>query len=182
MESAMKLLSWRLLFALAAAAGLVALISNYPIDAVFAASAPSVSLSVEHTAPRQVEESTQKAVARDYAAAWQAMSAALEQNRADLLAGSFIGTANERLVASIQQQQKAGLHQRIVDKGHTVEAVFYSQEGSAMELHDTAKIELQVLDGSNVIHSEDATLHYVALLTAAENSWKVRLLEAVPSF
>jgi hypothetical protein len=51
-----------------------------------------------------------------------------------------------------------------------------------MELHDTARLELQVLDGSKVIHSEDATVHYVALLTAAENSWKVRLLEAVPEF
>jgi hypothetical protein len=38
------------------------------------------------------------------------------------------------------------------------------------------------MDGGNVIHSEDATLHYVVLLTAAENSWKVRVLEAVPAF
>jgi len=60
--------------------------------------------------------------------------------------------------------------------------VFYSPEGSAMELHDTARLELQVLDGSKVIHSEDTTVQYVTLLTAAENSWKVRVMEAVPKF
>lgn len=149
---------------------------------VQAASGPSVSLNVSQAAPRQVEETTERSVARDYAAAWQAMADALDQNRADLLATNFVGTADEKLTAGIQAQQKTGLHQHIVDKGHHVDVVFYSQEGSAMELHDTAQIELQVLDGSKVIHAENATVHYVALLTAAENSWKVRMLEAVPQF
>ncbi len=121
-------------------------------------------------------------MARDYAAAWQTMAEALDQNRTDLLAANFIGTAGDKLTAGIQAQRKTDLHQRIVDKGHRVDVVFYSPEGSAMELHDTAQIELQVMDGSKVIHSEDATVHYVVLLTAAENSWKVRVLEAVPSF
>ena len=151
-------------------------------DHVLAAGSPSVSVNVSQAAPRQVEDTTQRAVARDYAAAWQAMSDALEQNRADLLATTFIGTANEKLTAGIEARRKNGLHEHIVDKGHKVNVVFYSQEGSAMELHDTVQLELQVLDGSKVIHSEDATVHYVALLTAAENSWKVRMLEAVPQF
>ena len=99
-----------------------------------------------------------------------------------LLAKNFIGTADDKLTAGIEAQGKTGLHQRIVDKGHRVEAAFDSPEGSAMELHDTAQLELQVMDGSKVIHAEDATVHYVALLTAAENSWKVRMLEAVPAF
>ena len=51
-----------------------------------------------------------------------------------------------------------------------------------MELHDTAQSKSQLMDGDKVIRSEDATLHYIALLTAAENSWKVRVLEAVPAF
>lgn len=151
-------------------------------DPVFAAAVPSVSLNVSQAVPRQVEDTTERSVARDYAAAWQAMTAALDQNRPDLLAPNFAGTAQDKLTAGIQEQQKTGLHQRIVDKGHKVDVVFYSQEGSAMELHDTAQIEVQVLDGSKVIHSEDATVRYVALLTAAENSWKVRMLEAVPQF
>lgn len=153
-----------------------------PGDAVRAASTPSVSLNVANAGPRQVEDTTQRSVARDYAAAWQAMADALDQNRADLLATDFIGTADEKLTAGINDQQKTGLHQHIVDKGHQVDVVFYSPEGSAMELHDTVQLELQVMDGSKVIHSEDATVHYVALLTAAENSWKVRVLEAVPAF
>ena len=61
-------------------------------------------------------------------------------------------------------------------------AMFYSPEGSAIELQDTAQLQIQVLDGDKVLHSEDVSVHYVALLTAAENSWKVRVLEAVPQF
>ena len=174
--------AFRLALALAVVASLVLLASDQSADRVLAAGSPSVSLSAEHAVPRQVEDTTQKAVARDYAAAWQAMADALDQNRTDFLAADFVGTAADKLSAGIAEQRKAGLHQRIVDKGHVVDVVFYSPEGSAMELHDTAQLELQVLDGSRVIHSEEKTVRYVALLTAAESSWKVRVLEAVPSF
>ncbi len=153
-----------------------------PSQRMLADSQPSISVNVQNAGPRQVEDTTQRSVARDYAAAWTAMTQALDQNRTDVLAANFAGTANDKLTASVTEQRKSGLHQHIVDKGHTVEAVFYSPEGSAMELHDTAQVQLQLMDGSKVIHSEDATLHYVVLLTAAENSWKVRVLEAVPSF
>jgi len=170
---------------LAAIATLAALMLFTPrpqFDSVLAASAPSVSLNVDDSAPRKVEETTQMAVRRDYAAAWQAMAEALDQNRTGLLDANFVGTANEKLSATVQQQRKSGLHQRLRDEGHNVEAVFYSAEGSAMELHDTVHLEIQLLDGNRVVHSEHVTLHYLALLTAAENSWKVRVLEAVPSF
>ena len=151
-------------------------------DAVLAASLPSVSLNVANAGPRQVEDTTERALARDYASAWQAMTQAFEQNRASLLDANFIGDANDKLSATIVEQNKSGLRQRIVDQGHHVDAVFYSPEGSAIELHDTAHLQLQLLDGSRVIQSQDATVHYVALLTAAENSWKVRVLQAVPAF
>jgi hypothetical protein len=151
-------------------------------DTVMAANLPAINLKVDNTAPRKVEDTTQKAVARDYALAWQAMSEALDQNRTDLLGANFTGTAGDRLTASVDEQRKKGLHQRFTDKGHNVEAVFYSPEGSAIELYDTAQLQIDVMDGSKVIHSEDATVRYVALLTAAENSWKVRALEAAPSF
>ncbi len=88
----------------------------------------------------------------------------------------------EKLTATIGEQSKTGLHQRFIDKGHKVEAIFYSPEGSAMELQDTLQLQIQLMDGDKVIQSEDATVHYIALLTAAENSWKVRVLQAVPSF
>ncbi|HVM98137.1 MAG TPA: hypothetical protein VMT89_17210 [Candidatus Acidoferrales bacterium] len=153
-----------------------------PNQHILADSQPSVSLNVENAGPRHVEDTTQRSVARDYAAAWTAMTQALDQNRTDVLGANFTGTANDKLTASVTEQRRSGLHQRILDRGHSVQAVFYSPEGSAMELHDTAQVQLQLMDGSKVVRTEDATLHYVVLLTAAENSWKVRVLEAVPSF
>ena len=139
-----------------------------PGSLVSAANAPQVSLSVQNATPRQVEDSTQKAVARDYATAWQAMADALDRNQPELLSGSFAGTALEKLTATIADQRKAGLHQRFIDKGHKVDAIFYSPEGSAIELKDTFQLQVQLLDGDKVVNTQDATLHYVALLTAAE--------------
>ena len=163
-------------------AALAILAIAFAAHSVFAASAPSIVINTEHATPREIEETTQKALARDYATAWQTMTEALDQNRADLLSANFIGTAGDKLTATIQEQTKAGLHQHITDQGHTVDAVFYSPEGSAIELHDIAHLQIDVMDGSKVIHTENATVHYVALLTAAENSWKVRVLEGVPGF
>ena len=128
-----------------------------------AASTPAIAINVEHATPREIEDTTQKALARDYATAWQTMTEALDQNRADLLSANFLGTADDKLTATIQQQTKAGLHQHITDQGHTVDAVFYSPEGSAIELHDTAHLQIDVMDGSKVVHTENATVHYVAL-------------------
>jgi hypothetical protein len=148
---------------------------------VLAANAPAVILEIQNATPRQVEDATEKAVARDYAAAWQAMAEALDQNRPDLLGANFIGTADDKLAETIQQQKKAGLHRRYVDRGHKVQATFYSSEGSALELHDTAQLQVQLLDGDRVVASQDVTAHYVVLMTAAENSWKVRVLQEVPA-
>jgi hypothetical protein len=140
-----------------------------------------VTLDIQKASPRQVEDATEKAVARDYAAAWQAMADALDQNRADLLGMNFIGTSNDRLTETIKQQKKAGLHRRYLDRGHKVQAMFYSSEGSAMELHDTVQLQVQVLDGDKVVASQDVTAHYVVLMTAAENSWKIRVIQEVPA-
>ena len=69
-----------------------------------------------------------------------------------------------------------------MDHGHKVEAVFYSYDGSALQLKDTASVEIQLLDGDKVVASQLGTIYYMVLMTPAENSWKVRDLEAVPSF
>src|SRR5690242_8901168 len=104
--------SLRVAFLLVALCALAVLARN----SVAAASAPSVSLSVQNSAPRQVEETTERSVARDYANAWQVMADALDQNRTDMLASAFVGTASEKLMTGIEQQRKTGIHQRIIDK------------------------------------------------------------------
>jgi hypothetical protein len=160
---------------------LLCLLPSASTSTVLAANVPAVTFDAQTAAPRQIEDATEKAVARDYAAAWQALTGALEQNRTDLLSPNFIGTANDKLAETIQQQKQAGLHRRYIDRGHKVQATFYSSEGSAMELHDTAQLQVQLLDGSKVVSSQDVTAHYVVLMTAAENSWKVRVLQQVPA-
>lgn len=140
------------------------------------------TIDITQVAPRQVEDATEQAVLRDYSKAWENMAKAMEQNRADLLNASFTGFARERLGQSIDQQKSNGLTRKYVDRGHKLEVVFYSVEGSALQLRDTAQLELQLLDGNKVVHSEQVTLHYIAVLTPAENSWKVRMLEEVEGF
>ncbi|MFZ0708182.1 MAG: hypothetical protein WAM71_21460 [Candidatus Korobacteraceae bacterium] len=168
-------------FAAVLAFSLLCLVPDPGPSTVLAANAPAVTLDIQNASPRQIEDATEKAVARDYAAAWQAMADALDQNRLDLLSANFIGTADDKLTETIQQQKKAGLHRRYVDRGHKVQATFYSSEGSAMELHDTAQLQIQLLDGDKVVASQEVTAHYVVLMTAAENSWKVRVLQEVPA-
>ncbi len=78
----------------------------------------------------------------------------------------------------VKEQTQNGLKTRIVDHGHKVDAVFYSPDGSAIELKDTATLETQVLDGETVIHSDHAQVRYYAIMTGAEDRWKVRVLES----
>src|SRR5581483_710062 len=92
----------------------------------------------------------------------------------------FAGTALEKLKQKVTAQQKSGLHTRYIDHGHSVQATFYSPDGGAIQVNDTAKLQIQILDGQTVIHDENVTLHYVALMTPAADRWDVRLLESVP--
>jgi len=47
-------------------------------------------------------------------------------------------------------------------------------------VRDTAQLEIEYLDGSSVVHREQVTQSYLALLTVGEDRWKVRVLEEVP--
>ncbi len=149
-------------------------------SSAWALDAPSVQLNTASAGPREVEDTTEKAILRDYTSAWKSMEAALEQNRSDLLANDFVGQAQDVLKQRVREQRQSGLHTRYVDRGHKVQAIFYSPEGSAMQLRDTAQLEMQVLDGDKVVHSERLTQNYLVVMTAAENRWKVRILQAVP--
>ena len=145
---------------------------------IFADTKPQVQLSVQKAQPREVEDVTQNAVLRDYTLAWQAIGTAFETNTLRPLNDNFTGFALDKLSQRVKDQKQHGLTTRIIDHGHKVEAIFYSQDGAAIELKDTATIETQVLDGGKVIHSDQAQLHYYAVMTGAEDRWKVRVLES----
>ena len=145
---------------------------------IFADTKPSVQLNIASTTPRAVEDSTQQSIVRDYAAAWQGLSNALASNSAGPLNENFTGYALDKLSERVKEQAQNGLKTRIVDHGHKVEAIFYSPDGSAIELKDTASLETQVLDGDTVIHSDQSQVRYYAIMTGAEDRWKVRVLES----
>jgi hypothetical protein len=143
-------------------------------------SGPKVELNAASAQPRQVEDTTEIAIARDYAIAWKALASAMSENRTEALAAGFVGTARDNFAKAIEDQKKSGLRRRYTDRGHKLQAIFYSPEGSAMQLRDTAQLELEVLDGDTVIHREQITQPYLVLMTVAEGSWKVRVLEEQP--
>ncbi len=142
---------------------------------------PSVQLNAAGVGPREIEDATGRAIVRDYAAAWENLAAALANNRADLIDGSFVGFARDKFRQAIAEQMQSGLRTRYVDRGHRLEALFYSPEGASLQLRDTAELELQVLDGSHVLYSTPLTAHYIVLMTPAADRWQVRLLQEVPN-
>ena len=154
--------------------------SCWIVVAQAASDLPKVDLNAGNAGPRQVEDTTEKALQRDYARAWSSMEAALEENRPDLLDADFVGVALDNLRDRVTQQQQSGLHTRYIDHGHKLQAVFYSPEGSAVQLADTAQMEVQFLDGDKLLHSEQRTENYTVVMTVAENRWKVRVLQASP--
>ena len=141
-----------------------------------------VQFDTSHIGPRQMEDVTGRNIPRDWGRAWQTLAVAFEQNRPDLLGRYFTGFAQQKLAAAVATQEKSGLRTRYVDHGHKLAAYFYSPDGGALELHDTADLEIQVFDGNDLVHSDRVTLHYVGLMTPAADHWEVRLLESVPSF
>jgi hypothetical protein len=136
-----------------------------------------VQFNIEGAGPREIEDTTQAAIVRDYGTAWRSLETALNDNSKEALDNGFVGFARDRYAARIAGQKQSGLRTRIVDHGHKLQAMFYSPEGSTMQLRDTAKLELQVLDGGNVISTRKLTRSYVVLMTPAEDRWKVRVLQ-----
>ncbi len=110
---------------------------------------PEVHLDADGLAPRPIEELTGTTIARHYAMAWRDLAEALEADQGEGLGEEFVGFAKDHLAQRIGEQNKAGVHVRIVDHGHHLKAVFYSTDGTAMQLLDQAQIEIQTFDGSN---------------------------------
>jgi len=141
-----------------------------------------VRLDASQIQPRPLEQLTGQSITKAYSNAWKNLETALAENRPDLIDESFVGYAHDKLLSQVKEQQKSGLSTRYVDHGHQVSATFYSPEGSAVQLQDTAQLEIQLLDGGKVVSSQTVTHKYIAVVTVVEDSWKVRVLDAVQSF
>jgi hypothetical protein len=141
---------------------------------------PRVELNADNIGPRAIEDLTSKSVPRDYGFAWQTLEQALEENRPGLLDGYFTGLAKQDLAQRVTSQAKAGLHTRYEDRGHKLEALFYSPAGDAMQLRDHAKLDIQVLDGSKVIYEEPVSFDYMVIMSPGADRWLVRELQAMP--
>ena len=140
----------------------------------------SVRLDSASAGPRQVEEQTERTVMRDYGAAWLALCEALGQNRAERLQPLWTGSARQRFAEAIDQQKRTGVQVRYVDRGHQLSAVFYSPEGSALELRDTAQLERQLFDSGKLVDTESVTGHYLVIMTPSADGWQIRSLESLP--
>lgn len=162
-------------------AALLALVMAIPaaLRVLRADALPQVQLNAEAIGPRSIEELTGRNITRDYAYAWRDLAQALDQNQKTLLNDYFTGFAKDDFSQRIADQARSGLRTRYVDHGHKVKAFFYSIDGSAMQLLDQVQIEIQVLDGSKVIHQENATQDYLVLMTPGADRWFVRSLEPI---
>ena len=142
--------------------------------------APKVRVDADGLAPRPIEELTGTTIVRHYARAWNDLANALASGRADTLGEEFTGLAKDHLTQKITEQKKAGLHIRIIDHGHQLKAIFYSRDGTAMQLVDQAQLEIQTFDGGKLIDAQNAAHQYMVLMTPGADRWYVRDLEEVP--
>src|SRR5947207_14754921 len=111
---------------------------------------PNIELNFANAAPREVEESTQKAIQRDYTSAWQALNTAIARNDTSPLNDNFVGYALDKLTQRVKDQQAQGIHTRIIDHGHKVEVIFSSRNGSANALEYTHTIDTAQLASDRV--------------------------------
>lgn len=141
---------------------------------------PAVQVDASAAGPRTLEVQTRAAVVRDYLQAWKSLNGALQQNRADLLDASFVGVARDKLADAIGEQQALGLKTQYRDVSHDLKIVFYSPEGLSIQLLDTVKYDLQIMDRDHVQATQHLSARYVAVLTPTEVRWKVRVFQAQP--
>ncbi|MFZ0284762.1 MAG: hypothetical protein WAL32_05985 [Terriglobales bacterium] len=136
--------------------------------------------TAENVGPRTLEPETRIAVVRDYLAAWQSLSRALDENNAALLGPDFTGISREKLSDTIGDQRKLGLRTRYQDTKHDIHLVFYSPEGLSIQLRDTVAYDVQVLDHGKLQATQHIRTQYLAVLTPTEVRWKVRIFQSVP--
>ena len=128
--------------------------------------------------PRPLAEQTAQAVIRDYLESWQSLSAAFNENRADLLDADFVGDARDKLAQAIRDQSQMAVSTRYQDRAHDVQIVFYSPEGLSIELSDTVDYDVQLMDHDKPLGTQHVHARYLVVLTPSELRWRVRILQA----
>jgi len=129
--------------------------------------------------PRALLQQTAKSAIQDYLQSWRSLSAALEQNNADLLNADFIGDAKSKLAGTIREQAALGIHSRYRDLAHDLRIVFYSPEGLSIELTDLVQYDVQLFDHGKPEPEQQVRARYVVVLTPAQVRWRVRVLQAM---
>jgi hypothetical protein len=127
---------------------------------------------------RPVEKQTQASVIRDYLESWNTLGSALNANQSSLLDASFVGTARDKLASTIDEQSKIGIHTRYTARSHDLQIVFYSPEGSSIQLIDTVDYDEQVLDHDKVLATTPMHERYIVVMTPSEVRWRVRIFQA----
>jgi hypothetical protein len=130
--------------------------------------------------PRALNEQTRTTIIRNYLEAWQSVSAALQQNRVDLLGRDFVGIAKDKLTDTIHDQVTMGISTRYLDRSHDLQIVFYSPEGLSIQLVDNVEYEVQVIDHGKTLATQKAHARYVVVMTPAEVRWRVRVFQGGP--
>jgi hypothetical protein len=138
--------------------------------------AATINLNISASQPRAVEDTTTQSVTKVYSKAWADLDRALSTNNASLLSASFVGFARDRFATQIKTQAQSGMATHWIARGHQAQVVFYSVEGSALEIKDQVQLERQILDGGKVIASETKTIPFDAILSVTDDGWKVRVL------
>lgn len=149
-----------------------------PITAL-AAQNPTVHIEPPNLqGSRPVEKQTEASVIRDYIESWNTLQSALDRNQSSLLDASFVGTARDKLANTIAEQTKMGIHANYSPHSHDLQIIFYSPEGSSIELVDTVEYDEQVSDRSKVLTTTPVHQRYLVVLTPSEVRWRVRILQA----
>jgi hypothetical protein len=152
------------------------------LTAAIQLSSAQATVHVDPASPqgsRVLQDQTRTAVLRDYLQSWQSLSAALSQNRPDLLDADFVGTAKDKLAETIKEQEALGIHTQYQDAAHDVKIVFYSPEGLSIQLTDDVQYDVQLFDQGKSLAKQRVNTRYVVVLTPAEVRWRVRVFQAV---
>lgn len=160
---------------------LLVLLSIVSVPGVLLAAQPVVHvLPSDLHGPRQLQDETATAVVRDYLESWQSLSAAMRQNRVDLLDRDFVGTAKDKLTDTMHQQAALGIHTLYRDRIHNIQIVFYSPDGLSVQLVDNVEYDERVVDHQKVLATQHTRSRYTVVMTPAETRWRVRIFQAEP--